>query len=311
MIQRLLLNMESNIQQRWFEITYMRRSFIQKKAGKQGFQFFGDGQILQGKGFQAGCFSFLFDSPQHGDKEVGVTKMTIYPAIDLLDRKCVRLTQGKYDEVTVYSENPLEIASDFAAAGAQWIHMVDLNAAKTGIPENTKIIEEVVKKTNLCIQTGGGIRDFDRLQHLLDEVGVSRCVIGTSAIKDRAFTEKALSRYGDRIAIGLDAKNGEIAVDGWTQSSGIQVGEFAGTMMNLGAKVFIYTDIARDGMLTGPATESTRKLVDETGANIIASGGIGSFADVKTIRTSGCSGVIIGKAIYERKVRLEECLQNG
>lgn len=236
--------------------------------------------------------------------------MIIYPAIDLLDQRCVRLAQGKYDQVTVYSENPLDIAETFAAAGTKWIHMVDLNAARTGISENLELIAAVIKKTGLKIQTGGGIRNFSRLEHLIEEVGVSRCVIGTSAVKDKDFTKKALAKYGDQIAIGLDAKNGEIAVDGWTNSSGMQVAEFAKQMMQLGAKIFIYTDISRDGMLSGPATESTKKLVEATGADIIASGGIGSFADVEEIRSSGCSGVIIGKAIYEGKVRLGECLQN-
>ena len=239
-----------------------------------------------------------------------MVNMTIYPAIDLLDQKCVRLKQGKYDQVTVYSENPLEIAEDFAAAGAKWIHMVDLNAAKTGVSENMELIAAVVKKTGLQIQTGGGIRDFSRLKRLIEDIGVSRCVIGTSAVKDKEFTKKALAAYGDRIAIGLDAKNGEIAVDGWTSGSGAEVTAFAGQMMELGARTFIYTDISRDGMLSGPAVESTSKLVKSTGANIIASGGIGSPDDVEAIRSSGCSGVIIGKAIYEGKVELEKCLQN-
>jgi len=235
----------------------------------------------------------------------------IYPAIDLLDGQCVRLSQGKYDQVTVYSNNPLNIAEGFAAAGAKWIHMVDLNAARTGIPVNQSIIAAVVKHTGLKVQAGGGIRNLDTLRYLIEEIGVTRCVIGTSAIKDRAFTEKALSLYGDTIAIGLDAKNGEIAVDGWTSGSGINVIDFAKMMKEIGARTVIYTDIARDGMLSGPATESTRELVDSTGLSVIASGGIGSEEDIKSIQTSGCSGVIVGKAIYEGKVRLSVCLQNA
>jgi len=237
--------------------------------------------------------------------------MIIYPAIDLLDGQCVRLSQGKYDQVTVYSDDPVNIAEGFAAAGAKWIHMVDLNAAKTGIPVNQSIIAAVVKRTGLKVQTGGGIRNLDTLRYLIEEIGVSRCVIGTSAIKDRAFTEKALALYGDKIAIGLDAQNGEIAVDGWTLGSGVNVIDFAKTMQGIGARTVIYTDIARDGMLTGPATESTRELVDATGLSVIASGGIGSEEDITRIRTSGCTGVIVGKAIYEGKVRLSVCLQNA
>jgi phosphoribosylformimino-5-aminoimidazole carboxamide ribotide isomerase len=235
--------------------------------------------------------------------------MIIYPAIDLLDGKCVRLTQGKYDQVKVYSDDPVEVARTFADAGSKWIHMVDLNAAKTGVPFNQAIIAAVARNTGLKVQTGGGIRNLDTLKYLIEEIGVSRCVIGTSAIRDRAFTQKALAMFGDKIAIGLDAKNGEIAVDGWTSGSGINVIEFAKIMQSIGAKTVIFTDIARDGMLTGPATESTRELVEATDLSVIASGGIGSEEDIEQIRTSGCSGVIVGKAIYEGKVRLQICLQ--
>ena len=235
--------------------------------------------------------------------------MIIYPAVDLLDGKCVRLSQGRYDQVTVYYDNPLEAAMKFVEAGSEWIHVVDLNAAKTGIPENQGILREIAKKTGLKVQTGGGIRTLDTLATLIEDIGVSRCVIGTSAIRDRAFTEKALARYGDKIAIGLDAKNGEIAVDGWTEGSGVTVGAFALTMKSIGATTIIFTDIARDGMLTGPAVEATKRLVDETGLSVIASGGIGSEADLDAIRASGCSGVIVGKAIYEGKVRLDVCLR--
>ena len=237
--------------------------------------------------------------------------MIIYPAIDLLDGKCVRLTQGKYDQATVYSDYPAAVAQTFADAGSGWVHMVDLNAAKSGIPLNQAIIAAVVRNTGLKVQTGGGIRNLDTLRRLIEEIGVSRCVIGTSAIRDRDFTEKALALYGDKIAIGLDAKNGEIAVDWWTSDSGVNVIDFAKTMQEIGAQTVIYTDIARDGMMTGPATESTRELVDSTGLFVIASGGIGSEEDIVRIRTSGCSGVIVGKAIYDGKVRLSVCLQNA
>jgi len=236
--------------------------------------------------------------------------MIIYPAIDLLDGQCVRLSQGRYDQVTVYSDDPVSMALSFKKDGAAWIHMVDLNAAKSGIPSNQAIIAAVIKETGLKVQTGGGIRNLDTLRMLIEDMGVSRCVIGTSAIRDRVFTEKALALYGDKIAIGLDAKDGEIAVDGWTSGSGVNVIDFAKIMQSIGAQTVIYTDIARDGMLTGPATESTKELVEATGLSVIASGGIGSEDDIVQIRTSGCSGVIVGKAIYEGKVRLSVCLQN-
>jgi phosphoribosylformimino-5-aminoimidazole carboxamide ribotide isomerase len=203
------------------------------------------------------------------------------------------------------------MAQTFADAGSKWVHIVDLNAAKTGVPFNQAIIAAVAKNTGLKVQTGGGIRNLATLKYLIEEIGVSRCVIGTSAIRDRAFTQRALALFGDKIAIGLDAKNGEIAVDGWTSGSGVNVIDFAKIMQSIGAQTVIYTDIARDGMLTGPATESTRELVEATGLSVIASGGIGSEEDIVQIRTSGCSGVIVGKAIYEGKVRLQVCLQNA
>lgn len=237
--------------------------------------------------------------------------MIIYPAIDLLDGQVVRLSQGRYDQVTVYSDDPVAKAQAFKDAGAEWIHIVDLNAAKTGIPANQSVIAAIVRETGLKVQTGGGIRSLDTLRTLIEEIKVSRCVIGTSAIRDRDFTEKALELYGDKIAIGLDARDGEIAVDGWTSGSGINVIEFAKTMRSIGAKTVIYTDIARDGMLAGPAVESTRELVEATGLSVIASGGIGSEEDIEKIRASGCSGVIVGKAIYEGKVRLSVCLRNA
>ncbi len=202
------------------------------------------------------------------------------------------------------------MAESFKTAGTTWIHMVDLDAARSGISQNRDIIEKVARMEGVLVQTGGGIRSLETLRYLLEEVGVARCVIGTSAIRDRAFTEKALALYGEKIAIGLDAHNGEIAVDGWTSGSGMKVIAFAHIMKGIGAKTVIYTDISRDGMLSGPATDATKQLVNETGLSVIASGGIGSEADIEEIKTSGCTGVIVGKAIYEGKVRLSECLQN-
>lgn len=236
--------------------------------------------------------------------------MIIFPAIDLLDGKCVRLKQGLYDQVTEYSDRPEEVARDFKAQGAKWIHIVDLNAAKTGVPTNHEIIGRVVAETGLRIQTGGGIRNMDTLKRLIEEYGVSRCVLGTSAMRDRAFTEAALTKYSNQIAIGIDAHGGDVAVDGWTSRSGIKATEFALQMKALGAQTVIYTDISRDGMLIGPATLQTAEMVEVTGMDVIASGGIGSQEDIFEIKKTGCVGVIVGKAIYEGKVRLSECMQS-
>ncbi|MBO4637353.1 MAG: 1-(5-phosphoribosyl)-5-[(5-phosphoribosylamino)methylideneamino]imidazole-4-carboxamide isomerase [Clostridiales bacterium] len=236
--------------------------------------------------------------------------MIILPAIDLLGGKCVRLKQGRYDDVTVYGDDPLSQAQAFKDAGATWIHIVDLDAARSGIPTNHGIIKDISLKTGLKVDTGGGIRNMDTLRRWIEDYGVSRCVIGTSAIRDRKFTEEALGLYSDKIAIGIDAKGGEVAVDGWTEGSGVKASDFALTMKELGAKTIIFTDIARDGMLSGPAFDSTKELVERTGIDIIASGGIGSDEDIMYIKGSGCAGVIVGKAIYEGKVDLKRCLQS-
>lgn len=237
-------------------------------------------------------------------------KFTIYPAIDIIGGKCVRLSQGDYDSVKVYSDDPLAIAKSFFEAGATWIHIVDLDAAKTGIPSNHKIIARIAKETGLLVQTGGGIRNMEILDNVLNS-DVRRAILGTSAVKDRDFTEKAISKYGDRIAIGIDAKNGEVAVDGWTSKSQLTVVDFALKMQSLGAKTIIYTDISRDGMFKGTHIEGVKELVLKTSMSIIASGGVAGIGDVIAAKSAGASGVIIGKALYEGRVDLKECLQNA
>ena len=237
--------------------------------------------------------------------------MIILPAVDLLGGKCVRLLKGDYDKVTVYNDDPLSQAWEFKEAGAQWIHVVDLDAARTGVPTNHAIIRQIAEKTGLKVDTGGGIRNMDTLRRWIEDYGVSRCVLGTAAVRNRAFTENALELYGDKIAIGIDAKDGEVAVDGWTEGSGLDAVEFALIMKSIGAETIVFTDIARDGMLTGPAVSSTKLMVESTGLDVIASGGIGSNEDIDKVRTTGCAGVIVGKAIYEGKVDLKACLQKG
>jgi phosphoribosylformimino-5-aminoimidazole carboxamide ribotide isomerase len=233
--------------------------------------------------------------------------MIIYPAIDLLGGQCVRLKQGDYNQVTVYNPNPLEVARTFKAAGAPWLHVVDLDAARSGIPAHAGLIADIRRETGLKIQTGGGIRQMAHLQFLLEELMIERVVLGTAAVRDRAFIEQALRRYRDRIAIGIDARDGEVSVEGWTQGSGLHALDFARMMAQAGAMTAVYTDISRDGMLLGPATASTRAMVELSGLEIIASGGIGSYEDIEAIRQTGAAGVIVGKAIYEGKVRIEQC----
>lgn len=236
--------------------------------------------------------------------------MIIYPAIDLLDGRCVRLRQGRYDEVTVYHKDPLALARRFQSAGASWIHIVDLNAARSGQPYHAAQIAAIRQTTGLKIQTGGGIRSMEQIETLLDQHQIDRVVLGTAAVRDRQLTESALKRYGERIAIGIDAADGEVRVEGWTKGSGMKTMEFARLMCDLGASTIIFTDIGRDGMMTGSAIEDIRRLTESTSLQVIASGGIGSIEDIEAVRHTGAAGVIVGRAIYEGKVRLEACWQN-
>jgi phosphoribosylformimino-5-aminoimidazole carboxamide ribotide isomerase len=240
--------------------------------------------------------------------EIGMPDpMIIYPAIDLLGGQCVRLKQGDYSRVTVYNPDPVQVAQTFRNAGASWVHIVDLDAARTGIPAHAELIARIRLITGLKVQTGGGVRNMEHLRRLLEELAIDRVVLGTAAVRDRAFTENALRLYPDSIAIGIDAREGEVSVDGWTRGSGIKALDFARIMAASGAKTAVYTDISRDGMLAGSATDSIRMMVDQSGLAIIASGGIGSLEDIEAVRRTGAAGVIVGKAIYEGRVKLEQC----
>ncbi len=231
----------------------------------------------------------------------------IYPAIDLLDNKCVRLRQGDYDQVTVYSDNPVQMAKSFRDAGATWLHVVDLTAARSGKPAHADLIASICRETGLKVQTGGGIRTFEHARVLLEDYNINRIVLGTAAVRDRDLTTRILRQYADRVAIGIDARGGEVSVDGWTSGSGLKALDFARDMAEIGARTAVFTDISRDGMLTGADTGSTKTLVERSGLEIIGSGGIGSFADIEAVRQTGAAGVIVGKAIYEGKVRLDQC----
>jgi phosphoribosylformimino-5-aminoimidazole carboxamide ribotide isomerase len=237
-------------------------------------------------------------------------RMVVYPAIDLLGGRCVRLRQGDYAQVTVYSDDPVAVAMGFREAGAEWVHVVDLDAARSGVPEHHGLIARIRAETGLRVQTGGGVRNLASLEAHLS-AGVERVVLGTSAVKDRPFTTEALRRFGSAIAIGIDARGGEVSVDGWTSGGGVKALEFAGWMEALGARTAIFTDIARDGMLAGPALDATAELVRGTGLAVIASGGIGALADIEAVRAVGAAGVIVGKALYEGKVDLAACLRNA
>jgi phosphoribosylformimino-5-aminoimidazole carboxamide ribotide isomerase len=236
---------------------------------------------------------------------------TLYPAIDLRGGRCVRLFQGDYQQETVYDDDPVAVARRFVGQGASWLHVVDLDAARTGEAINQTVIQTIVQVADCKVQVGGGIRNRERLRHLLD-IGVQRVVIGSAAVDNPAFVEEALGMYGDRVALGLDAREGRVATHGWLDTSAVPVEQLAARMVALGAETFIFTDIARDGTLTGPNVEAIRSLAQATGRQVIASGGVRSTADLlELVRydSEGVAGAIVGKALYTGDLRLEEALQ--
>lgn len=240
--------------------------------------------------------------------------MIILPAIDLIDGKAVRLTQGDYAIVRTYSDDPVAVAKSFKACGAGWLHAVDLDGAKAGEPKNFATVEKIVAATGLKTEIGGGIRTESAIKRYLD-AGVSRVILGTAAVRNRTFAEEMIAKYGEKIAVSLDAKNGAVMLDGWLAKSGeADGGEYlrlAGEFAAAGLKTLIYTDISRDGMLNGIDADAYKKLVRVTDGktDIIASGGVTAVADVVNLRAAGATGAIVGKALYEGKITLPECLK--
>lgn len=229
--------------------------------------------------------------------------MIIYPAIDIKDGRCVRLTQGKFDEEKVYYENPEEVAKMWEEKGARVLHVVDLDGALEGKSKNLPVIEDIVEGVNLPIQIGGGIRSLEAIEALI-EIGVGRVILGTKAIEDQGMLKKAVALYGDKIVVSIDAKDGYVAVDGWTKTSRVKALDFAKEIEELGVKTIVYTDIARDGMMKGPNFEAIKTLKNHVSIDIIASGGVSSLEDLKILSEIGVAGAIVGKALYEGKVDL-------
>lgn len=234
--------------------------------------------------------------------------MIILPAIDLLGRKAVRLLKGDYNQVTVYSDSPLEVAREFKSLGAMHIHMVDLDGAKYGTTPNMDIVAEVAENTGLLVEIGGGIRSMDTVKKYID-AGVSRVILGTAAICDEAFLKEAVRTYGEKIAVGADVKDGKIAVKGWLEQSDVTLDEFFLKMQNLGVKNIICTDISRDGAMRGTNLELYRELSAKYSLDITASGGVSSIEDVKELRKMNLYGAIIGKAYYTGAVDLKEAIE--
>ncbi|MCX7709817.1 MAG: 1-(5-phosphoribosyl)-5-[(5-phosphoribosylamino)methylideneamino]imidazole-4-carboxamide isomerase [Clostridia bacterium] len=234
--------------------------------------------------------------------------MILYPAIDMKDGKCVRLLQGRFDEVTVYSENPVEMAEKWESTGAQYLHVVDLDGARSGEPKNLTVVSEIASKLKIPVQLGGGIRTMETIQSILGK-GIERVILGTSAVKSPELVKEALKTYGNRIVIGIDAKDGMVAIEGWEKTSDFTAVDFAKKMRDLGAKTIIYTDIATDGMLAGPNLKAMEEIVKATGIDIIASGGVSKVEDIKNLKGTGVAGAIIGKALYTGNIDLKEALE--
>ena len=234
--------------------------------------------------------------------------MIILPAIDLLGRKAVRLLKGDYNQVTVYSDSPLEVAEKFKSLGATHIHMVDLDGAKYGTAPNMDIVAEVAEKTGLFIEIGGGIRSMETVKKYID-AGISRVILGTAARCDEDFLKEAVKAYGEKIAVGADVKDGKIAVKGWLEQSDVTLDEFFLKMQDLGVKNIICTDISRDGALRGTNLELYRELSAKYSLDITASGGVSSIEDVKRLREMNLYGAIIGKAYYTGAVDLKEAIE--
>ena len=238
--------------------------------------------------------------------------MQILPAIDLRDGKVVRLQRGDYDRQTTYSDDPVAVAEAFVRAGAEWIHMVDLDAARSGRPTNTAAVRAVRRVVDARIELGGGARDEETIDDLLD-AGADRVVVGSAALRDWAWFEKLLQtpRLSGRIALGLDARDGKLATDGWTRQIDATAPDLAARVKGSGLAAIVHTDIGRDGMLTGVNLDATAEVIAATDVPVIASGGVGSIDDVAACKRIVCGGVIVGRAYYEGKLELAEAVRRA
>lgn len=234
--------------------------------------------------------------------------MVIYPAIDVKDGRCVRLVQGKFTDVTVYSDNPVEMALKWEGLGAQYLHVVDLDGARTGEPQNIAVISEMAVKLGIPVQLGGGIRSIETMEIILCK-GIERVILGTSAVNEPEVVKKALKTFENNIVIGIDAKNGFVAIEGWAKTSNFTATGFAKKMEDLGAKTIIYTDISTDGTLSGPNLKAMEEMVKAVKIDVIASGGVSKLEDIKNLKEVGVAGAIIGKALYTGNIDLKQAIE--
>ena len=234
--------------------------------------------------------------------------MLILPAIDLYDKKAVRLYKGDYNEMTVYSNNPIEIARKFQECGATYIHMVDLEGAKNGTTPNIDEVRKVVDYTDLKVEIGGGIRNEETVQKYID-IGVDRVILGTAAVTDDEFLRKMVSKYKEAIAVGVDLKDGYVAIKGWTEKSALTADDFFKHLSDIGVKTVICTDISKDGAMQGTNRELYKELSEKYPMDIVASGGVSSIDDIKALKDMNLYGAILGKAYYIGAVDLKESVE--
>ena len=235
--------------------------------------------------------------------------MILFPAIDIKDNKCVRLTQGKFDKVDVYSGDPVEMAKKWEYLGAEYLHVVDLDGAKNEGFQNRNSIEKIAKAIKIPMQTGGGIRDEERIKNLLD-IGVERVIVGTIAIENKALLTELVKKHKEHIAVSIDALNGKVAVRGWQTVGNVDSVEICGFLEEIGIETLIYTDISKDGMLSGPNFDIYKVLSEKTKLNIVASGGVTTIDDIKKLNEMDMYGAIIGKALYDDRLDFKEALNS-
>ncbi len=232
--------------------------------------------------------------------------MQLLPAIDIFDKKAVRLFKGDYNQMTVYG-TPLEMAKSFVEKGASYIHLVDLEGAKKGEPTNFETVAEVISSVNVPCEIGGGIRNINTVEKYVS-VGADRIILGTSAVSDKGFLKEAIAEFGKKIAVGVDARDGIVSISGWTQQSGIPAMDFIGEMLSLGIDTIICTDISKDGALSGTNTELYKEILEKYTLKLIASGGVTSVDDIRELTKIGTYGAILGKAIYNGNIDLVEAI---
>lgn len=236
--------------------------------------------------------------------------MKILPAIDLKDGQCVRLQKGDYGTVHKVAEDAVATARGFVDAGAQFIHMVDLDGAKDGSHANYHVVRQVIEQVGVAVELGGGIRSMDDIKAVL-ALGVTRVILGSAAVRNPDFVRRAVAQYGTRIAVGIDARNGTVRTDGWIQDSGLDYLAFAQRMEEIGVRIIIFTDIDRDGMLKGPNLEQLAALRQAVSCEIIASGGVSSLDDIQNLKQIGIDAAIAGKAIYTGALNLVRAIQEA